>query len=121
MVWIIQKSKEIFFSPLGDPPPSSFLQQIDYISLGVPLELGKGTPEKKKKNFFALKHFLEPIYKRKKNMYSLILEGEGGPTKDRENSLIFFFYWTLPLEKAILHVTSSFSIQGHGLSTLAIF
>ena len=56
-----------FFSPLGDPPPlPSFLQQIDYISLGVPLELGKGTPEKKKKNFFALKHFLEPIYQIKK-------------------------------------------------------
>ena len=69
---------------------------MDYISLGVPLELAKGTPEKKKKKFFALKHFLEPIYKRKKNMYSLILEGEGGPTEDRENSLIFFSFFIEP-------------------------
>ena len=29
MVWIIQKCKEIFFLPLGDPPPSSFLPQRD--------------------------------------------------------------------------------------------
>ena len=67
-----------FFSPLGDPPPSSFLQQIDYISLGVPLELGKGTPEKKKKNFFALKHFLEPIYKREKKYVFPNFGGGGG-------------------------------------------
>ena len=85
-----------FFPPLGDPPPSSFLQQIDYISLGVPLELAKGTPEKKKKNFFALKHFLEPIYQIKKNMYSLILERGGVPTEVRENSLIFFLFFNEP-------------------------
>ena len=29
-------------------------------------------------------------------MYSLILEGEGGPTEDRENSLIFFFFLLNP-------------------------
>ena len=44
-----------FFYPLVTPPPSSFLQQIDYISLGVPLELAKGTPEKKKKKFLCIK------------------------------------------------------------------
>ena len=29
-------------------------------------------------------------------MYSLILEGEGGPSEDRENSLIFFFFLLNP-------------------------
>ena len=29
-------------------------------------------------------------------MYSLILEGEGGPTEDRENSLIFFLFFIEP-------------------------
>ena len=58
---------------------------------GVPLKLGLGTPtfigtprirgrysgKKRKKNFFALKHFLEPIYEIKKNIYSILLEGGG--------------------------------------------
>ena len=42
------------------------------------LESGEGTlKKKKKKNFFALKHFLEPIYEIKKNIYSILLEGGG--------------------------------------------
>ena len=58
---------------------------------GLPLKLGLGTPtfigtprirgrysgKKRKKNFFALKHFLEPIYEIKKNIYSILLEGGG--------------------------------------------
>ena len=40
------------------------------IHLGVPLKLGVGTPEKQKRNSFALKHFLEPIYQ-KKNIFIL--------------------------------------------------
>ena len=36
------------------------------------------------KNFFALKHFLEPIYQIE-NINSLTSEGEGGATDDREN------------------------------------
>ena len=33
-------------------------------------------------------------------MYSLILEGEGGgPTEDRENSLIFFLFFIEPFPK----------------------
>ena len=55
----------------------------------VSLELGVGTLEKKKKNFFALKHFLEPIYEIKKNIYSILLEGGGVPPDSVENSILF--------------------------------
>ena len=85
-----------FFSPLGDPPPSSFLQQIDYISLGVPLELGKGTPEKKKKKFLRIKTLFRTHISNKKK-YVFPNFGEGGvPTEVRENSLIFFLFFIEP-------------------------
>ena len=77
---------------------------------GVPLKLGLGTPtfigtprirgrysgKKRKKNFFALKHFLEPIYEIKKNIYSILLEGGGVPPDGVENSRLFFFFLLNP-------------------------
>ena len=72
---------------------------------GVPLKLGLGTPtfigtprirgrysgKKRKKNFFALKHFLEPIYEIKKNIYSILLEGGGSYRWCGKFQTFFFF------------------------------
>ena len=57
-------------------------------------------------------------------MYSLILEGEGGPTEDRENSLIFFLFFIEPFPKLThraeaglkLHVAASAGIIKIGCS-----
>ena len=75
---------------------------------GLPLKLGLGTPrirgrysgKKRKKNFFALKHFLEPIYEKKKNIYSILLEGgEFLPMMWKIPDFFFFFIEPFPKEK----------------------
>ena len=68
-----------FFSPLGDPPPSPQLPTTNRLHFigGTPRIREKYSRKKEKKKFFALKHFLEPIYEIKKNIYSILLEGGG--------------------------------------------
>ena len=46
-------------------------------------------------------------------MYSLILEGEGGPTKDRENSLIFFLFFIEPFPKEELNHELGLALSTH--------
>ena len=43
----------------------------------IPLEFGVGSPKRRKKNFFALKHLIDPTNEIKKNIYSILLERGG--------------------------------------------
>ena len=68
----------------------------------IPLEFGVGSPKRRKKNFFALKHLIDPTYEIKKNIYSILLERGGVPPDGMENSILFFKIFIEPFPNEVL-------------------